>query len=107
MKITSSSANRSQGSQAGQQIAGLLKQMRQLTEQLKNVAVGDGDPKAKAEQIKLLQAQIQMVQAQIAAIQRQQQQEQLSQQKAAQAAQAAERPPARPPGLGESVDTYA
>jgi hypothetical protein len=107
MQITSSTATRTQGSQGGQQIAGLLKQMRQLTEQLKSAATGDGDPKAKAERIKLLQAQIQMVQAQIAAIQRQQQQEQLNQQKTAQATQAAESPPARTPGLGESVDTYA
>ena len=109
MQVSSSTSTGVQSSQGSNRIAALQKQLRQLTDELKDVATMDMEPKAKQERLKLLQAQIQMVQQQIAAIQRQQQQEQLSQQnaQAARQAQAAEHKTPRTPGLGESVDVYA
>ncbi len=88
--------------------------MRELTDELRNVAGQDMEPKAKQEKVKLLQAQIQMVQQQIAAIQRQMQQEQMDRAQAQQQAKASQQPRSTPvnkpqslPGLGESVDTFA
>lgn len=109
MQISSTTSTGGLGSKAGGDIAALQKQLRQLTDQLKNVAALDMEPKAKEERVKLIQAQIQMVQQQIAAIQRQSQQEQMSKQLAEQAAKqvkASDASPARTPGLGGSVDVY-
>ena len=56
--------------------AALQKQLRDLTEQLKQAATDStADSKAREQKVRLLQAQIQAVQAQIEAIQRRKQQE--------------------------------
>nr|WP_315430961.1 FlxA-like family protein [uncultured Albidiferax sp.] len=109
MQVSSITSTGGLGSKAGGDIAALQKQLRQLTDQLKNVASLDMEPKAKEERVKLIQIQIQMVQQQIVAIQRQSQQEQLSKQLAAQAAKqvkSSDASSARTPGLGGSVDVY-
>lgn len=92
-------------------LAALQRKLRELADALKRVPTEDGDPKAKQQKAKLLQAQIQMVQQQIEALMRQKQQEQLDKQREKQqhseleALRQGRKPSA--PGLGESVDTYA
>lgn len=110
---TSSSSSTSGTATGSSDIAALQKQLRDLTNELKNVATSNLDAKAKAEKTKLLQAQIQMVQAQIAAIQRANMQKQ-------QTAQSEQMTSVKPVGdksksnggrrvksLGVHVDTFA
>ncbi len=99
--------------------AALQKQLRDLTEALKQTSSDTTmNAKAREQKTRLLQAQIQAVQAQIAAIQRQQQQEQIERQRqnagtagntaaADQDSQGTGRKAAAAQGLGGNVDTYA
>lgn len=98
--------------------AALQKQLRDLTDQLKETSSDTSlNAKAREQKTRLLQAQIQAVQAQIAAIQRQKQQEQIESQRD-NADTAAAPPPAKNGqadkqrgsavnGLGANVDTFA
>ena len=99
------------GASSGNDIAKLQKQLRALTDELRDVAGQDMDAKAKQEKTKLLQAQIQMVQQQIAAIQRQNQQDQAHKLQQAQDAKnsdtKASSASGKTPGLGDNVDTFA
>ena len=66
MQVSSASSTSSaSGAQSSSEIAKLQKQMRQLTDELKNVATSDMDAKAKKQRVEALQAQIQNLQTQI------------------------------------------
>lgn len=110
---TSNSGSTNTSSSAGSDIAKLQRQLRDLTEELKNVVTSNLDAKAKAEKAKLLQAQIQMVQAQIAAIQRanQQKQQDAQTEKVKATDRVSRKQKAESNGLltgfGDNVDTHA
>ncbi len=98
--------------------AALQKQLRDLTDQLKETSSDTSlNAKAREQKTRLLQAQIQAVQAQIAAIQRQKQQEQIESQRdnadastpppAAKNGQADKQRGSAVNGLGANVDTFA
>lgn len=70
LAVPSAGASAAGGSSAAAEIARLQKQIRVLTNDLKDVATDDSlDAKAKQKKAALLQAQIQVLQQQIAAIQ--------------------------------------
>lgn len=77
MKVShmSGSAGRPVGGASG--IAALQSRIKELTAELKAVAVSDALPKDKEKQAKLLEAMIQVLQQQIASIQQRGDQEQL------------------------------
>ena len=87
---TGSSASRSTASASD--VDKLQKQLRELTDALKQASSDQSlDAKARQQKVKLLQSQIQVVQAQIEALQRQKQQDQLDQRRGSDSGQEAQK----------------
>lgn len=65
---TASTSSASGGGNAASRIQQLQKQLKDATNELKQVANGDGDAESKKQQTELLQMRIQMLQSQIEAL---------------------------------------
>lgn len=103
-----STSSASGGGNAASRIQQLQKQLKDATNELKQVANGDGDAASKKQQTELLQMRIQMLQSQIEALQNQQTQQAQKLQSSAKAVEASTvQSPAQSSGLGSLLDEYA